>query len=70
MVIVGGPGSFWGVTIAAVVFTVVPELLRLSSELRMVLYGVLLVGAMTVMPAGFGGLVARYREKQWRARLA
>jgi branched-chain amino acid transport system permease protein len=70
MVIIGGPGSFWGVTIAAVVFTVVPELLRLSSELRMVLYGAVLVGAMMVMPAGFGGLVKRYREKQWRARLA
>jgi branched-chain amino acid transport system permease protein len=70
MVIVGGPGSFWGVTFAAVVFTVVPELLRLSSELRMVLYGVVLVGAMMTMPAGFGGLVARRREKRWRTRLA
>jgi len=70
MVIVGGPGSFWGVTIAAVVFTVVPELLRLGAELRMVLYGALLVGAMTVMPAGFAGLLARRRERRWRTRLA
>jgi branched-chain amino acid transport system permease protein len=70
MVIIGGPGSFWGVTIAAVVFSVLPELLRLTSELRMVLYGVVLVAAMIFMPAGIGGLVARRREKQWRARLA
>jgi branched-chain amino acid transport system permease protein len=70
MVIIGGPGSFWGVTAAAVVFTVVPELLRLSAELRMVLYGGVLVAAMVALPTGFGGLIARRREKQWRARLA
>lgn len=70
MVIIGGPGSFWGVTAATVVFTVVPELLRLSAELRMVLYGAVLVAAMVALPTGFGGLIARRREKQWRARLA
>jgi len=70
MVIIGGPGSFWGVTVAAVAFTVVPELLRLSAELRMVLYGAVLVGAILVMPAGVGGLLQRAREKRWRARLA
>lgn len=70
MVIIGGPGSFWGVTIAAVLFSVVPELLRLTAELRMVFYGVLLVGAMIVMPAGLAGLIARRREKRWRTRLA
>jgi len=70
MVIIGGPGSFWGVTVAAVVFTVLPELLRLSSELRMVLYGAVLVVAMMVMPEGFGGLLARYRERRWRVGLA
>lgn len=70
MVIVGGPGSFWGVLTASAAFTVLPELLRLSPELRMVLYGAVLVAAMLVMPAGFGGLLAQRREKKWRTRFA
>ena len=70
MVIIGGPGSFWGVTGAVVAFTVVPEVLRFEPELRMVLYGLVLVVAMLVMPAGIGGLIERRREKRWRARLA
>ncbi|MBM3561284.1 MAG: branched-chain amino acid ABC transporter permease [Alphaproteobacteria bacterium] len=70
MVIVGGPGSFWGVLAASAVFTVMPEALRLSPELRMVLYGAVLVAAMLVMPAGIGGLLAQRREKKWRTRFA
>ncbi len=53
MVIVGGAGSFWCVLLAAAVFTVVPDLLRLTPDLRMVLYGLLLIAAMLLMPGGF-----------------
>ena len=56
MVIVGGPGSFWGVLAATVVFTVVPDALRFSPDLRMVLYGAVLVAAMLVLPQGLAGL--------------
>ncbi len=59
MVIVGGPGSFWGVLASCVVFSVVPDLLRFSSDLRMVLYGVVLVAAMVLFPQGLGGLWRR-----------
>ena len=70
MVIVGGPGSFWGVLGASAVFTVLPEALRLTPELRMVLYGVVLVAAMLTVPAGFGGILAKRRENRWRTQLA
>lgn len=59
MTIIGGPGSFWGVLIASVVFVVLPDVLRFSTDLRMVLYGAVLVAAMLLFPKGFGGLRRR-----------
>jgi len=56
MTIIGGPGSFWGVLAATVVFVVLPDFLRFSTDLRMVLYGAVLVAAMLLFPQGFGGL--------------
>ena len=55
MVILGGPGSFWGVLASSAVLTVVPDMLRFTTDLRMVLYGVVLIVAMIVFPGGFGG---------------
>ncbi|MCC7271816.1 MAG: branched-chain amino acid ABC transporter permease [Alphaproteobacteria bacterium] len=69
MVIVGGRGSFWGVLAAAAVFAVVPEALRAAPELRMVLYGAVLVAAMLAFPEGVGGWLRRRRVARWR-RLA
>jgi ABC-type branched-subunit amino acid transport system permease subunit len=68
MVIVGGPGTFWGVIIAALSLAVLPEFLRFSSELRMVIYGAFLVFAVLVMPRGVTGMLrerrlARLREQ-------
>ncbi len=67
MVIVGGPGSFWGVLGASAVFSALPDLLRFSTDLRMVLYGSVLVGAMLVFPGGVGGWLQRRRLLRWRA---
>ena len=65
MTIIGGPGSFWGVLAATVVFVVLPDMLRFSTDLRMVLYGAVLVAAMLLFPQGFGGL--RRKAKPGRA---
>jgi len=65
MVILGGAGSFWGVIGASVVFSIVPDLLRFSSDLRLMLYGVVLVAAMLLFPAGFGGLLQQRRLARW-----
>ena len=59
MVIVGGPGSFWGVLAASAAFSLLPDLLRFSADLRMILYGMVLIAAMLVLPRGLGGRSAR-----------
>ncbi len=66
MVIIGGPGSFWGVLASSAVLTVVPDLLRFTTDLRMVLYGVVLILAMLVFPGGLGGWLHRRRVARWR----
>jgi branched-chain amino acid transport system permease protein len=66
MVIVGGAGSFWCVLLATAVFTVVPDLLRFTTDLRMVLYGMILIVAMLVMPGGLGGWLRARQIAKWR----
>jgi ABC-type branched-subunit amino acid transport system permease subunit len=66
-VILGGAGSFWGVAIAGIIMVILPEALRFSSELRMVLYGAILVAAMLVMPRGVAGWMEDRRIAALRA---
>ncbi|MGA9867528.1 MAG: hypothetical protein WBQ75_13950 [Acetobacteraceae bacterium] len=67
MVIVGGAGScFWCVLGATAVFTVLPDMLRFTPDLRMVLYGVILIVAMLAMPGGFGGWLRARQVAKWR----
>jgi branched-chain amino acid transport system permease protein len=66
MVILGGPGSFFGVLASCALLTVVPDLLRFTTDLRMVLYGLVLIVAMLVMPGGLGGWLERRRIERWR----
>jgi branched-chain amino acid transport system permease protein len=65
-VVIGGPGSFWGVLAASGVMTVLPDLLRFTTDLRMVLYGVALIAAMLIFPGGIGGWLYRRRLARWR----
>lgn len=55
MVVLGGMGSLTGVTLAAVILTILPELLRASGPLRMVIYSLLLIVLMLVRPQGLLG---------------
>lgn len=55
MVLLGGMGNFLGATLGAVVFTVLPELLRGLQEWRMTFFGTLLVVMMIVRPWGLIG---------------
>ena len=66
MVIIGGPGSFWGVLLASAVLTALPDLLRFTTDLRMVLYGAVLIAAMLLFPGGVGGWLQRRRVARWR----
>jgi branched-chain amino acid transport system permease protein len=66
MVIIGGPGSFWGVLASSAVLTALPDMLRFTTDLRMVLYGSVLIFAMLLFPGGLGGWLHRRRVARWR----
>jgi len=55
MIIVGGLGRPAGIAIVAIALTLVPELLRVSGELRQIFYGLLLLGTILYIPEGLGG---------------
>ena len=69
MVIVGGAGSFWPVVASAVVFSIVPEFLRMGNELRLVLYGGVLIAVMLLMPEGIAGFLRKRRFDRLRRSL-
>lgn len=66
MVIVGGAGSFWPVILSVIVFSILPEILRMSNELRLVVYGAILITVMLSMPNGFAGLIRGRRHLRAR----
>lgn len=55
MVTLGGLGSISGAILAAIVLTMLPELLRAINEYRMIIYSLLLVLMMLVRPQGLLG---------------
>ncbi|MGX1308152.1 ABC-type branched-subunit amino acid transport system permease subunit [Amorphus suaedae] len=69
MVIVGGRGSFWGVLVAGALMSLLPELLRFSADLRMVIYGILLLAVVSLAPAGAAGWIRQRRYERLRAEL-
>ena len=69
MVVVGGLGSLPGAIIGAIVIVLTPELLRSSGELRLILFGLLVVVLMGVSRGGIAGLapILVRRIKRYRA---
>ena len=55
MVVLGGMGSFTGSVLAAVVLTLLPELLRDLADYRMLIYSIVLVLMMILRPQGLLG---------------
>lgn len=55
MVVLGGMGSIIGSVVAAIVLTLLPELLRGFSEYRLIIYSLLLVIMMIFRPSGLFG---------------
>ncbi len=58
MTVLGGLGSFGGSIAAAAFFTIVPEMLRVAGEWRLVIYGALLVIVVLFFPRGIAGVGA------------
>ena len=65
MVVLGGMGSISGSVMAAILLTLLPELLRPVKEYRMVLYSIMLIVLMITRPQGLFGT----RELSLRALL-
>jgi ABC-type branched-subunit amino acid transport system permease subunit len=61
----GGTASVRGIVLAAFVFTALPEFLRITPTLRLIIYGLILLVSITYLPQGFeGGL--RAASRRWR----
>ena len=69
IVIIGGTGSFWGVVVAGIALSALPEVLRFSADFRMIIYGIILVVAMFVMPSGVAGWLRERRLIRLREQL-
>ncbi len=67
MVILGGMGNTTGVIFAAILLTILPEVLRSVDQYRMVLYSLLLIMLMLVRPKGlFNFDYAAILSRAWR----
>jgi branched-chain amino acid transport system permease protein len=67
MVILGGMGNTVGVILAAILLTILPEVLRSVDQYRMVLYSLLLIALMLARPKGlFNFDYAAIGARLWR----
>ena len=62
IVFLGGVGSLRGVLVGAVLFTALPEVLRLTPTWRLVIYGGLLLLVVIRSPGGLDSLLSRARS--------
>lgn len=62
MVIVGGAGYFFGPFLGAAVSVLLPEWLRFSEGLYLILYAMFVMVLMAFCPSGLLGLVERFRK--------
>lgn len=63
IVFLGGVGSLRGVLMGAVLFTALPEILRMAPTWRMVIYGMLLLVIVVRAPDGLDAIVRRARRR-------
>ena len=59
MVIIGGNGSIWGVILSAALLSALPQFFQIIDDFKLLVYGLLLFGAMRFAPDGIDGLLKR-----------
>ena len=57
MVAVGGIGSVFGVIVAPIILTLMPEFFRFISDYKLLVYGALLFSVMRFAPEGLAGFM-------------
>lgn len=62
--LVGGSGTIGGPILGSIIFTILPEALRLAKEFRLIVYGFILLFTVLLMPEGIGGRVKAYMHKR------
>ena len=70
MVVLGGLGSVSGATVAAIILTALPELLRAVNQYRMIVYSLLLIIMMIMRPQGLFGVREIWDLRRRRRRIA
>ena len=66
MVVLGGMGSVSGAVLAAILLTILTELLRSFSQYRMIVYALALIIMMIVRPQGLFGTKEIWELDVWR----
>jgi branched-chain amino acid transport system permease protein len=67
MVVVGGSSSFFGPYLGALIAVLLPEWLRFTEGLYLMIYGALVLVLMVFCPSGLLGLAERLVGRAWRA---
>ena len=57
MVVIGGMGSTWGVVVAAIGLTLLPEAIRFVNDYRLLVFGGLLVLVIRLAPGGLAAMM-------------
>ena len=68
IVVVGGAGFLAGPLIGAVIFVGLPEYLRIAKELRLVIFGAILLVITLFAPKGLAGMPGMLRDWLKRRR--
>jgi branched-chain amino acid transport system permease protein len=63
MVVIGGIGSNWGVLVAAVILTLMPEIFRFVNDFKLLIFGSLLVVVMVFSPGGLSEIARSAWQK-------
>ena len=64
MVLMGGKGTLLGPVVGAVIVTLLEEYLREMQELRLTLFGLVVMAVVLFLPNGLMGFIAQRREQQ------
>ena len=68
MVIVGGKGTLYGPLVGAFVFSIITEVFRFASQLRMIAFAIFLLVSLLLNPGGIVSLLLRAWERLVRSR--
>jgi len=69
VVVLAGLGSFFGLMIATVIVTLIPELIRGFVYYQELAYGAIILTIIMVAPGGLYGLLQKYSRVGWREKL-